>query len=106
MTYRSFAFTTFRKGFGGIDAKVFKEFVGVLAEQGYNFEVKTEGIDQVHVARIVEVEDISDELAEEYEEYEEMDEDAERDEDYDSYEDSGDIEMGFNPFTGDYDFDC
>ena len=104
MTYRSFAFTTFRKEFGGIDAKVFKEFVGVLAEQGYNFEVKTEGIDQVYVARIVEVENISDELAEEYEEYEEKDEEDE--EEYDSYEDSGDIEMGFNPYMGCYDFDC
>ena len=79
--------------------KELKDFVIMCIEHGYNFTVGYTGD-----VRYVEVDDISKKDADVWAEYAE-DERTEDEED-DSYEECGDIEMGFNPYMGCYDYDC
>ena len=55
---------------------------------------------------IVEVADIPDNVATEYAEYEETDEEYDEDDAEDDYCEPDDLELGFNPYMGCYDYDC
>lgn len=79
------------------DRKRFTEFVMTLVDHHNAFEVFYEDDNA-----IVETVDISDKDFEEYREYFENDDDEE---DYD-YDEPSDLEMGFNPYMGTYDYDC
>lgn len=88
-------------GFNADEVKELNEFVDMCIEHDYNFTV---GHDGDH--RYVEVDDISFSDAEYWEEYSEDERTEDGDDDYEGYEECGNIEEGFNPYMGAYDFDC
>lgn len=99
-TIRTFSFTR------PDDTKALINFTATCVLHGYSFRTFHEDALPATRVCIVEVEDISDADASEYAEYEEADEaDDEEDYDYD-YSSPDDLELGFNPYMGCYDYDC
>lgn len=80
------------------DSKHFGEFIMALVAHRTTFDVFYEDDDA-----IVETRDIS---RNDYVEYSEYAEDAEDDEDDYDYDEPSDLEIGFNPYMGCYDYDC
>lgn len=96
-TVRSFAFTR------PDDTNALINFTVTCVLHGYSFRAFSEDASPATKVCIVEVENISDNDASEYSEYEE----EEEEEDYDcDYDEPDNLELGFNPYMGCYDYDC
>ena len=95
MKIDSFKFHTFHTA---NDSKHMEEFVMTLIVHRTPFEVFYEDDDV-----IIETRDIS---RNDYVEYSEYAEDAEDDDDDYDYDEPSDLEIGFNPYMGCYDYDC
>lgn len=81
--------------------KTLEKFVMTCLEHKYNFEVF-----YVNGNAIVEVANISNDDYVAYCAFFEEDEEDDEECEDDYYEDSDNLEMGFNPYMGCYDYDC
>lgn len=103
MTTKSFAFAKNNHDQSKSDELQLEKFVTMCVLRGYDFEVRNERISSVCVAVIVTVDDIDDADADSFHQF--IEDDDDEDDDYDEpYQD--DLEMGFNPYMGCYDYDC
>lgn len=103
----NFAFTEDVRFFATGDIKAVENLVMTCVFRKYDFEVKHEPINDYCTATIVSVDGISEADKEKFSEYIEEDEDSDDDyDDYDDYLEPDNLEMGFNPYMGCYDYDC
>ena len=100
MSINSFAFTVTSNENQG-DFKALEKFVSMCLLRMYEFNITWESVSPTSKVAIVEVEDIDIEDKDTFSEYEEIDDDCDCD-----YDAPDDIELGFNPYMGCYDYDC